>query len=188
MDKFFIPTNNPEDWRQFQKYLERREKERQKQKERRKQARATYEWLTNNLLSKELQQLTNGYIWHTEKRLEGLGVNERVDLVAEPISGGRHIYIEIEGGQSRPVSNVVKIWRHVAEGKLKEPILLIQIFSPYYKKSEGSHNTRMEESIFVGLQSEKATPNIIYKCFRPSEWPPSADKLSSLTQKISALM
>jgi hypothetical protein len=173
---------------QFEKYLKRKEKNRQAKKDRRKDLKDKYEWFTNDLLIEHLKIITNGYIWYKEKYLEGLGGKQRVDVVAESTIGDRHVYLEIERGQSRPISNVAKIWRHIAEGKLNEPILLIQIFSPYYAKSEGSHNTRMEESIFVGLQAEKTTTNIIYKYFRPDDWPPSADKMDSVIQKISALL
>ena len=181
-------NNNPNNWDKFIKYKEKQSENREIKRKHRVAIAAKYKWLTENLLAEELERKINNYYWSSKKHLLDFGGRQHVDVIGEPKIGDHLVFIEIEGGQTRPISNVAKIWRHVEEGKLAEPILLIQIFSPYYAESEGVHNTRMKESIFVGEQSNKATNKIKYKWLEPDKFPSNKDKLDNLIQEILSLI
>lgn len=148
----------------------------------------TNKWLTENLLAEELERKINNYYWLPRKHLLDFGGKRHVDIIGEHKKGDRLVFIEVEEGQTRPISNVAKIWRHVEEGKLAKPILLIQIFSPYYRELEGVPNTRMKESIFVGEQADKATNKIKYRWLEPDRFPPSKDKIDYLIREILLLI
>jgi hypothetical protein len=169
----------------FEKIMKRREKKNAEKKELRAKDKEKYAWLTEKLLAETLDQIVEGYIWRSRKHLEGLGGNQHVDVVGSPSSQRHHVYIEIEGGRSNPVSNVAKIWRHVAEGKLNASILIVQIFSPTYRR--GAPHTRMQESIFIGEQAEKASPQIIYRFIGPDSWPNDIAGLDNLIGKVRVL-
>ena len=170
----------------YKEHLQNQEIKKAVKRKLRAENKATYSWLTENLLAEELNQTIESHIWRSRKHLAGFGGNQQVDVVGSPSSQEHHVYIEIEGGRINPVSNVAKIWRHVAEGKLTVPILIIQIFSPTYR--QGSPRTRMEESIFIGKQAEKARPQIIYRSIRPDYWPGNIAGLNNLVERIYTFM
>jgi len=170
----------------YKKHLEDQEVKKAAQRKLRAENKATYDWLTEDLLGEKLDQAAQGYTWRPRKHLEGLGGNQHVDVAGSPSSQRHHVYIEIEGARSNPVSNVAKIWRHMVEGKISTSILIIQIFSPTYR--QGSPHTRMEESIFIGEQADRATPQIIYRVLRPDSWPDSIAGLNNLVERVYAFI
>src|SRR5690242_2364105 len=98
----------------------------------------------NDFCIKMLNTERGGYVWETGGRPLGKG-HESVDIVGRK-KGGRLILVEVELRKDAPLTNVVKVWRWVAEGKFRTPFILVQAFSKYYK----SGDTKRSNAEFVG--------------------------------------
>jgi len=179
---------NPNDWSESKK--SEFEKWRKKEEER-KLLRETCKTLTETKLFNALQEELTDYCWHLEHHPKGMDGAQRVDVIGEPKSGQRLVFIEIERGVGRPhaIANVVKAWRYIEERTDSKPILLLQIFSPYFYEKPGNKR-RMKEAIFIGKQAEKATSGKLrYKSLGRDFWPPTkAAKLDRLVEEISRLI
>lgn len=95
------------------------------------------------------------YEWKSGGKPIGRG-HESVDIVGRPKKkGARWVLVEVELRKDAPLTNVVKIWRWIANKEFKDRFVLIQAFSRYYKKGD----TKRSNAEFVGNRMQKATGN-----------------------------
>jgi len=95
------------------------------------------------------------YTWVAGGRPIGRG-HESVDIVGWPKRrGARLVLVEVELRKDAPLTNVVKIWRWVADKEFRRRFVLIQAFSRYYKEGD----TKRKNAEFIGRCLEKATGN-----------------------------
>lgn len=178
--------------RKLERFDEMQEKgaaRRSRRKEHRQEIAETFRWLTPGVLAEALDRELPEYAWRTQGSLTGLGTGRQaVDIVGRRRSGGHVVYVEVEGGQSRPVSNTVKIWRHTQARSVAESITFVQLFSPYYGLSEGVHHTRMEEAVFIGQEAQKATGTMRYLWLLPDDWPAKLERLGDFVRRLSELI
>lgn len=182
------PNFDRKEYGNFLKSMERKRATHERKREHRAEVATKYKWLTENLLAEQLQLMIHDHQWVPRKNLTAFGGRQHVDVVGTPNTGHYLVFIEIEGGQTRPIPNVAKIWRHMEAGQVVRPVLLIQVFSPFYAKSEGVHNTRMQESIFVAEQADKYAGNMTYRWLSPDTFPENRDELNSLIRIIRAII
>lgn len=174
---------------EFDRMEERRAAKSARKKEHRSAVRSTFEWLTEPVMAQELRRTRDDYYWDSRQSLHGLGSGKQhVDVFGQQKQGSQIVYIEIEGGQSRPVSNTAKVWRYLENGGVTGPLIFIQLFSPYYEQSEGVHHTRMEEAMFIGQQAQRANKAISYSSLGPDVWPADRAELRDYVNRISQLI
>ena len=179
---------NPNDLNKFRDWIRKAEERKEKKRGERKELRLKWETLTPAKLRRELDRKLTDYCWHLEGHPEGMDGAQRVDVVGEPKSRDHLVCIEVERGKAHSIDNVVKVWRYIEENSDSKPVLLVQIFSPYFYAKTGNKR-RMKETIFIGKQAEKATNKLKYEPLGQEYWPPSEDsKLDTLTDKISSLI
>lgn len=182
------PSFNQKEYGDFLKSMERKQAAGERKRIHRAEVSTKYRWLTESLLAEQLQLMIGDHHWVPRKSLTAFGGRQHVDVVGTPDAGHYLVFIEIEGGQTRPISNVAKIWRHVEAGQVVRPVLVIQVFSPFYAKSEGVHNTRMQESVFAGKQADKYARNITYRWLSPDAFPENRDELTTLIRSIRTII
>jgi hypothetical protein len=174
---------------EYDRIQEEKEAKRQRRRERRKELAGTFKWLTPEVLAESLRERFTSYYWSTEGFLGGLGSGRQaVDVVGKEKGGHRVVYIEVEGGRAAPVSNTAKVWHYVEAVKVATPVLLIQLFSPYYDASEGLHHTRMKEAIFIGEHARMTNKSITYRSLGPADWPADTTQLEKYVNGISELI
>ena len=161
-----------------EKERKRKEERRQRNKESRLNSREISSFLTDNELIDALGFKAPGWQWHLDTSPQGLG-RQRVDIWGTSDSKSHLVFIEVERNRSASIFNVAKAWQYVERPDSK-PVLLIQLFSPYYH-STGILKTRMNQAIFVGEKAMSVTKSkLIYKTLGPDYWPVStghADKM-----------
>lgn len=179
----------PNDWEEFERSMRKKEQRAQERKQQRKDLRKKFDTLKSHSLGTALEQRLGEYSWSPESHPEGMGGQQRVDIVGEPNSGDHLVFIEVEGGRPHPIDNVVKAWRYAEEYGGSKPVLLIQLFSPYFYSKSGNKR-RMTEAIFIGKQAEKAVASKFkYEPLGQDYWPPSKDAtLAPLVERISLLI
>jgi hypothetical protein len=180
---------NPEDWEKFERSMQNKEQRAEGRKEQRKDLRKKFETLKSDSLRTALKQRLGEYYWNLESHPEGMDGRQRVDIVGEPNSEDHLVFVEVEGGRTHPIDNVVKAWRYTEKNVDSKPILLVQIFSPYFYAKTGNKR-RMAEAIFIGKKAEKAEGNKLrYEPLGQEYWPPTKDtELSALVERISLLI
>ena len=180
-----MELNNPANVDDVETFGQRHEKERKRKEERRQRnkesrlnSRGISSFLTDNELIGALGFKVPGWQWHLDASPQGLG-RQRVDIWGTSDSKGHLVFIEVERNRSASIFNVAKAWQYVEHPDSK-PVLLIQLFSPYYHTT-GILRTRMNQAIFVGEKAMSVTKSkLIYKSLGPDYWPEStgnADKM-----------
>jgi hypothetical protein len=176
---------DPDDSSQFEEW-KRKEEEKAKKK---RELREMCQTLTEAGLCNVLRQQLTDYDWDSDIHPKGMDGAQRVDVVGKPKLRERFVFIEIErGGKAHAIDNAVKAWLYIEENTDSKPVLLVQIFSPYFYAKSGSKR-RMKEAIFIGKQAEKATNyKLRYEPLGREYWPTSKEsKVDTLKDKISAL-
>jgi hypothetical protein len=174
-----MELSNPAKPNDVEIYGQRHEKERkrkeersQRNKERRINSREISSFLTDNELIDALGFKFPAWQWHRDTSPQGLG-RQRVDIWGDHGDKNYLVFIEVERMKSASIFNVAKAWQYVEQTDSK-PVLLIQLFSPYYH-STGILKTRMNQAIFVGAKAMAVTKSkLIYKSLGPNYWPESA--------------
>ncbi len=109
----------------------------------------------NDFCNKLNNSRSDQYTWKAGGKPIGRG-HESVDIVGWPKKkGARLVLVEVELRKDAPLTNVVKIWRWLADKEFKGRFVLIQAFSRYYKKGD----TKRKNAEFVGECLERATGN-----------------------------
>lgn len=183
------PGINPNDWEKFLSSVKRKEQRAESKKQQRKDLRKKFETLKPDGLGTALEQRLGEYTWSRESHPTGMDGQQRVDLVGRPDLEDYLVFIEVEGGRTHPIDNVVKAWRYVDETTDSKPVLLMQIFSPYFYAKSGNKR-RMTEAIFIGKHAEKVAINKFrYAPLGQEYWPSSKDsKLDPLVERIALLI
>lgn len=109
-----------------------------------------------NDFSRRMNEMGSGnYHWEASGKPLYKG-HESIDVLATPVTKGRKlILVEIELRKDAPLTNVVKVWRWIANEQFNTRFIFIQAFSKYYKKGD----TKKSNAEFVGGQMELATRN-----------------------------
>lgn len=180
---------NPDDWASFEVSRRRKEERAENEKQQRRDLRKKFETLKSENLRKALKQSLVEYTWSREYHPTGMDGRQHVDLAGSPKPEDYLVFVEIEGGRTHPIDNVVKAWRYAEEIMDSKPVLLIQIFSPYFYANSGNKR-RMNEAIFIGKQAEKITVNkLSYASLGQEYWPDSEDsEIDSLVQRVASLI
>lgn len=180
---------DPNDWARFERSVKKKEERAENKKQQRKDLRKKFETLKPDSLCRALGQGLAEYDWGQESHPTGMDGQQRVDLVGRPNVDDYLVFIEIEGGRTHPIDNVVKAWRYVEEAPDSKPVVFIQIFSPYFYAKSGNKR-RMAEAIFIGKHAEKMmTTKFRYASIGQEYWPPSRDsRLDSLVKRIALLI
>jgi len=183
------PGINPDDWASFEASIRKKEERAESKRRQRKDLRKKFETLKPDDLGTALEQRSGEYMWSREYHPTGMDGRQRVDLVGRPHRGDHLVFIEIEGGRTHPIDNAVKAWRYSDEIVDSKPVMLIQIFSPYFYARTGNRR-RMTEAIFIGRKAEVMTAGKLrYASLGQEYWPPSADsELDRLVQQVSSLI
>lgn len=183
------PDINPTDWAKFESSIRKKEEQAENKKQQRRDLRKKFETLKPDSLCTALRQGLGEYRWSQEGHPTGMNGQQRVDLVGRPNLEDYLVFIEVEGGRTHPIDNVVKAWRYVDEVADSKPVLLIQMFSPYFYVKSGNKR-RMTEAIFIGKHAEKvAIKKFRYASLGQEYWPPSKDsKLDLIVQRIALLI
>lgn len=105
---------------------------------------------------RRMRETENGdYEWKPGGHPLGKG-HESVDIMGRsPRRGRKLVLVEVELRKDAPLTNVVKVWRWVAEDKFKTQFILVQAFSKYYKIGD----TKRSNAEFVGNRMQRATKN-----------------------------
>lgn len=114
----------------------------------------------SDVLRHELHKLRPRYNWKVNwkpKKQE----KESVDVGGES-PRKKTILIEAELRRGAPVANVAKVWKWLADKKLKRPIVLFQGFSKFYTSKEGQENAMVNNAMFLGKQMQAANPQVHY--------------------------
>ena len=169
--------------------MRKKEERAENKKQQRRDLRKKFETLKPESLRKVLKQRLVEYTWSREYHPTGMDGRQRVDLVGSPNPEDYLIFIEIEGGRTHPIDNVVKAWRYAEEIIGAKSIVLIQIFSPYFYANSGNKR-RMNEAVFIGKQAEKITVNKLrYASLGQEYWPPSEDsEIDPIVQRVALLI
>ena len=120
--------------------------------------------------------------WEPQQHLDDEGDRHSVDVVGMPnIQGKRRVFVEIEADRATCVRNIIKIWMPVSECTLKQPAMIIQVFSPnYISKKE----KKKKETIFVGNKAEKDTDErLIYRFIQLPSWL-SSDEIAARIMSV----
>jgi hypothetical protein len=95
------------------------------------------------------------YKWIPGDHLDRKG-HESIDVVGRsPRKSCKLILVEVELRKDAPLTNIVKVWRWIANENFKSRFVLIQAFSKYYK----DRDTKRSNAEFIGNQMSKATGN-----------------------------
>ena len=183
------PGINPDDWASFEASVRKKEERAESKKQQRRDLRKKFETLKPDNLGAALKKRLGEYLWSREHHPTGMDGRQRVDLVGRPRRGDYLVFIEVEGGRTHPIDNAVKAWRYSDEFADSKPVMLIQIFSPYFYAKTGNRR-RMTEAIFVGRKAEVMTAGKLkYASLGQEYWPPSEDsQLDRLVQQVSSLI
>lgn len=163
----------------------------ERRKEARKQKRAElkrqYANLTNERLKAALEVSLPQYYWTCEYHPEGMDGRQRVDVAGTPASADHLVLVEIERGRMNPSDNVIKCWRYADTNRNCPPILLVQLFSPYYP-AWTSQARGMRNAIFIGEKGEEARfPAFCYRHVDPEHWPPPETDLLAIAERIRTI-
>jgi hypothetical protein len=104
-------------------------------------------------MCKELEKAGIGCEWKPSQGPEGTLIRGAAD--AGKISrrkNGRPLLIEIELRRGSPVTNVVKVWEWIMEGRFPPNVILVQAFSAYYPEK---HRFRRQAE-FIGREMRRA--------------------------------
>jgi hypothetical protein len=186
---------NPDEEEKLKRYFENKEKRSEKSRQDRKTLGEKCKTLAEARLCETLEGALPDYYWHLEYHPEGMDGRQRVDIVGEPNSRDQFVFIEIERGvgKTHPIDNMIKAWRYIDDNADSKPVLLIQLFSPYFY-SNSVRKRRRNETVFIGKQAEKATSGKLR--YEPvgqelgqKYWPQSKESnLDTLIDKISSLI
>jgi hypothetical protein len=177
------------DMEAFEKHQEAVERRKESKKEFRKALRAKYVTMTETSLKTNLQARFPSLRWYKRYHPQGMDGAQQVDIVGESASIDCNVFIELERGRANAVFNVIKAWRYVDNTVLEKPVLLIQIFSPFYYANV-TNKRRMKESVFIGQKAEKDTATKLkYRHFGEEYWPKEDDKVpNKLLEAISSIV
>jgi hypothetical protein len=179
---------NPDDRSKFKNWLDKQEEGRQKRRRDREELRKKWQTLETSQLRNTLESRLMDYNWYSEYHPQGMDGAQRVDIAGESKLGGHLVLVEVERGRAHAIDNVVKVWRYIEENVDSKPVLLIQVFSPYFYGKTGNKR-RMKEAVFVGKQAEKATNKLKYEALGQEYWPQSEDSnLYTLVGRIASLL
>ena len=179
---------DPNNWKRFEDWQKKKKDRKEKKRIDRAELRKKWGTLSEARLYDTLEKEITGHDWLLDSHPEGMDGAQRVDVLGEPQSQNRLVFIELERGRSHPIDNVVKAWRYIEDNANSKPILLVQIFSPFfYAKTD--NRRRMNEAVFIGKQAEKVTNKLKYEQLGQEYWPPAEDsKLDTIIDRISALI
>ena len=167
----------------YEKDRIRKEEKRRRDKERRAKLRALSSLLTDADLIDTMKARLPNWNWHKDTSPQGLG-RQRVDVWGMNDNKDYLVFIEVERNRSASIFNVAKAWQYIEKTNSK-PVLLIQLFSPYYH-STGILKTRMNQAIFIGAKAMSVTKSkLIYKSLGPDYWP---DTKGHAAKMIDALV
>jgi hypothetical protein len=125
-------------------------------KQRKREIDAIKEWRESieTKLPSVLQSLEESYHWEGQQPMDGETGRKTIDIKGTPrTKNGSKIYIEVEAARPTCVRNVVKVWMDMSKNETENPVLLIHVFSPFFKKRPRGK----AESLFIGQQAQKAT-------------------------------
>jgi len=81
--------------------------------------------------------------WRLEHGIAGTQVD--VAGVGDPT-----VLVELEWRRADPVDNTAKLFRHLAEGRLPEHVVVAQVFTAKYDLASGGVSSRRQNAEFVG--------------------------------------
>ncbi len=174
-----------EQWDMFVGEITNKERRAEEKKEERRRLRQLYATFTLEQLRSALADKMKGYVWVTEYHPGGMDGLQRVDIAGVDRSNDHFVLIEIEGGRTHPVVNVIKVWRYV-EGTPDCPaVLLIQAFSPFSNEDNGQTPRRRAEAQFIGSKANKELQDrVAYKHVGENIWPADGSQLDNLVDAI----
>ena len=164
------------------------ERRKEVRKQKRAELRRQYASLTNERLMAALKTSVPQYNWTCEYHPEGMDGRQRVDVAGTTASDDHLVLVEIERGRMNPSDNVTKCWRYADTNRNRPPILLVQLFSPYYP-AWTSQTRGMQNAIFIGKKGEEARfPAFCYRHVDPEHWPPPETDPIAVAERIRGIV
>jgi len=171
------------DPKEYERFLAQRKQKEEKQRQRNERKQM---WGRPALrLLAILKSRVSHYHWQRE-RLIRVDREQKSDILGTPFSStAPRIFIELELERDAPVRNVIKTWMSV--DKEGGQVVLIQVFSPHFKK--GRRPFLKDEAVFVGEQAQLATNGMLrYHPISLDIWPEDNETvLEVLATKIILL-
>jgi len=85
--------------------------------------------------------------WQVEYRVAGTPV----DVAGTPPDvGGPVVLVELEWRRADPADNAAKLFRHLADGRLPERVVVAHLFTAYYDLANGGVSSKRQNAEFVG--------------------------------------
>ena len=97
--------------------------------------------------------------WEVEYRVAGTPV----DVAGRSADGGTTVLVELEWRRADPADNAAKLFRHLADGRMPDRVVVAHVFTGYYDLARGGVSSKRQNAEFVGRVAADTFERLTYR-------------------------